>query len=132
MPDRPPSRLDGRQLPHIRHARVLAAQTQPPSRLAGHHPYLCQDCDARVGGRFDAATEGGRLIATEFELKLAAPAAELEKLEHVLLAMPTVRSEVQSDLVSTYYDTPTLALYREQLTLRVRRQGRRPTRPWKP
>jgi triphosphatase len=37
--------------------------------------------------------------------------------------MPTVRSEVQPKLVSTYYDTPTLALYRKGLALRVRTQG---------
>jgi triphosphatase len=39
--------------------------------------------------------------------------------------MPTVRSEIQSDLTSTYYDTPDLALHRRQLTLRVRKQGRK-------
>src|SRR3977135_642560 len=37
--------------------------------------------------------------------------------------MPTVKSEVRSKLVSTYYDTPTLALHRERLSLRVRKQG---------
>ena len=39
--------------------------------------------------------------------------------------MPTARFEAQSELVSTYYDTPTLALRREGLTLRVRKQGRK-------
>jgi inorganic triphosphatase YgiF len=39
--------------------------------------------------------------------------------------MPTGRSEVASDLTSTYYDTPDLALHREQLSLRVRKQGRK-------
>ena len=43
----------------------------------------------------------------------------------VLLAMSAVQSEVQSDLISTYYDTPDLALNRKQLTLRVRKQGRK-------
>ena len=43
----------------------------------------------------------------------------------VLLAMPTVRSEIQSDLTSTYYDTPDFALHRKLLTLRVRKQGRK-------
>src|SRR6266404_101991 len=38
--------------------------------------------------------------------------------------MPTVKSEVRLKLVSTYYDTPALALHREQLSLRVRKQGR--------
>jgi inorganic triphosphatase YgiF len=46
-------------------------------------------------------------------------------LKCALLAIPTARSEVQSDLVSTYYDTPDFALRRKQLTLRVRKQGRR-------
>jgi triphosphatase len=68
-------------------------------------------------------TKRRRLISTEFELKLAAPAAKLEKLKRALLAMPTVKSEVRSKLVSTYYDTPTLALHRERLSFRVRKQG---------
>jgi CYTH domain len=68
---------------------------------------------------------GRRLISTEVELKLAAPAAELQKLKCMLLAMPTARSDVQADLVSIYYDTPDLALNRKRLTLRVRKQGRR-------
>jgi len=38
--------------------------------------------------------------------------------------MPTVKSEVRLKLVSTYYDTPTLALHRERLSFRVRKQGR--------
>jgi inorganic triphosphatase YgiF len=38
--------------------------------------------------------------------------------------MPAVKSEVQLKLVSTYYDTSGLALYRERLSLRVRKQGR--------
>ena len=46
-------------------------------------------------------------------------------MECVLLSMSTGRSEVQSDLTSTYYDTPDLALHRKQLTLRVRKQGRK-------
>src|ERR1700704_542053 len=37
--------------------------------------------------------------------------------------MPTVKSEVRLKLVSTYYDTPTLALHRERTSLRVRKQG---------
>ena len=65
----------------------------------------------------------GRRPSCEVELKLAAPVAELEKLERALLALPTARLEAQSDLVSTYYDTCTLALHRRRLTLRVRRQG---------
>jgi inorganic triphosphatase YgiF len=45
-------------------------------------------------------------------------------LKRVLLAMPTVKSEVRLKLVSTYYDTPALALHQERLSLRVRQQGR--------
>src|ERR1700704_4779397 len=89
----------------------LAKETDPPT------------CDARHPRR--RQHRGKLLISTEVELKLAAPAPELQKLKCVLLAMPTGRSEVQSDLTSTYYDTPDLALYRKQLTLRVRKQGRR-------
>ena len=37
--------------------------------------------------------------------------------------MPTVKSEVRSKLVSTYYDTPALALHRERFSFRVRKQG---------
>jgi inorganic triphosphatase YgiF len=48
----------------------------------------------------------------------------LEKLKRVLLAMPTVKSEVRLKLVSTYYDTPALALHRERLSFRVRKQRR--------
>jgi triphosphatase len=72
-----------------------------------------------------ASTPGEAFISTEVELKLAAPVPALQKLKCVLLAMPTARSQVQSDLTSTYYDTPDLALHRKQLTLRVRKQGRR-------
>jgi CYTH domain len=68
-------------------------------------------------------TEGRRPISTEFELKLAAPAAKLEKLKRALQAMLTVKSEVRSKLVSTDYDTPALALHRERLSFRVRKQG---------
>jgi triphosphatase len=67
---------------------------------------------------------GRCLTSTEVELKLAAPPPEFPKLKCVLLAMSHGRSEVQSELTSTYYDTPDLALYREGLTLRVRKQGR--------
>jgi inorganic triphosphatase YgiF len=37
--------------------------------------------------------------------------------------MPTAKSEIRPQLVSTYYDTPALALHRERLSLRVRKQG---------
>ncbi len=41
----------------------------------------------------------------------------------MLLAMPAAKSEVRSKLVNTYYDTPALALHRERLSLRVRKQA---------
>jgi hypothetical protein len=52
---------------------------------------------------------GSCFISTEIELKLAAPSSDLQKLKCLLLAMPTVRSEVKSGLTSTYYDTSDLA-----------------------
>src|SRR5258708_23997405 len=82
-----------------------------------------RSCVNRVETIF-CCQQGRRLISTEFELKLAAPPAKLEKLRRVLLAMPTVKSEVRLMLVSTYYDTPTLALHRERLSFRVRKQCR--------
>jgi hypothetical protein len=39
-------------------------------------------------------------------------AEKLEKVTRVLLAMLTAKSEARSTLVSTYYNTPTLALHR--------------------
>jgi triphosphatase len=47
----------------------------------------------------------------------------LEKLKRVLLAIPTLKSEVRSKLVSTYPDTPAFALHREGLSFRVRKRG---------
>src|SRR5258708_15842922 len=82
-----------------------------------------RSCVNRVETIF-CCQQGRRLISTEFEIKLAAPPAELEKLKRVLLAMPTVKSEVRLKLVNTYYDTPTLALHQERLSFRVRKQGR--------
>jgi hypothetical protein len=43
-------------------------------------------------------------------------------LKRALLALPIVRSEVQPDLISIYYDTPDLALNRKQLTLWSRKR----------
>jgi triphosphatase len=37
--------------------------------------------------------------------------------------MPAAKSEIRSQLLSTYYDTPALALHRERISLRVRKQG---------
>ncbi len=95
-------------------ARALSALLEPAA-----------DPATRDAPPTPAATSREALVSTEVELKLAAPAPELQKLKCALLAMPTRRSEVQSDLTSTYYDTPDLALYRKQATLRVRKQGRK-------
>ena len=80
---------------------------------------------ARRQGRCDGRDRKERSLSIEVELKLVAPSAELEKVERALLAMPTVRSQARLDLVSTYYDTPTLTLHRARLTLRVRKEGKR-------
>src|SRR5947207_10939695 len=70
------------------------------------------------------SSPGRRPASREIELKLAAPASELEKVQHALLALPNARLENNSDFVSTYFDTPTCAIHRRRMTLRVRRQGR--------
>ena len=66
---------------------------------------------------------GRQRFSREIEIKLAASAAELEKIECALQTAPTARLEGQSELVTKYYDSPTLALRREGLTLRVRKRG---------
>jgi triphosphatase len=67
----------------------------------------------------------GRGISTEVELKLAASAADLPELKKALVEMAPVSGSSQSRLISTYYDTPDLALKRRGLSLRVREQGGR-------
>jgi inorganic triphosphatase YgiF len=64
-----------------------------------------------------------RRVSCEIELELAAPAAEVEKLERAILELRHARFEAQADLVGTYYDTRTCALHRQGLALRLRRQG---------
>jgi inorganic triphosphatase YgiF len=93
-----------------------------PWRYDRHASIVARAYIARAEGISFATRETP--IATEFELKLAVPPTKLEKLKRVLLAMPGVRSEVRWKLVSTYYDTPTLALRRQGLRLRVRKLGR--------
>lgn len=66
----------------------------------------------------------GRPNSGEIELKLTAPASELQNPESALLAQPSARPETKSDLISAYYDTCILALYRRGMTLQVRRQRR--------
>jgi len=66
-----------------------------------------------------------RCISTEVELKLAAPAADVPKLRRALVKMTPVSAGVPSRLISTYYDTPDLALKRQGVSLRVREQSGR-------
>jgi len=64
-------------------------------------------------------------MSTEVELKLAARLADLPELKGALVAMAPGAVSSQERLVSTYYDTPDLALQRQGLTLRVREQAGR-------
>ena len=57
----------------------------------------------------------GRGISTEVELKLVASAADLPELKRALVEMTPVSGSSQSRLISTYYDTPDLALKHEGL-----------------
>jgi inorganic triphosphatase YgiF len=67
----------------------------------------------------------GRGISTEVELKLVASAADLPELKRALVEMTPVSGSSQSRLISTYYDTPDLALKHRGLSLRVREQDGR-------
>jgi triphosphatase len=64
-------------------------------------------------------------MSTEVELKLAASPADLPELRRALVEMAPASAGSDSRLVSTYYDTPDLALKRRGLSLRVREQGGR-------
>ncbi len=66
-----------------------------------------------------------RRISTEVELKLAAPAVYLPELKRALLEMASPPTSSSSRLISTYYDTPDLALKRRGMSLRVREQDGR-------
>lgn len=57
-----------------------------------------------------ACKEKSHFNRVETETRRAAE--KLEKVTRVLLAMLTAKSEARSRLVSTYYNTPTLALHR--------------------
>jgi inorganic triphosphatase YgiF len=72
-----------------------------------------------------AISEWRHRISTEVELKLAAPAADLPELQRALVAMARESASSCCRLVSTYYDTPDLALKRQGMTLRVRERGGR-------
>jgi inorganic triphosphatase YgiF len=60
----------------------------------------------------------------EIELKLAVAAADLPRTREALLAIPGAVARSPAALASTYFDTPELHLQRQELTLRVRREGR--------
>ena len=64
-------------------------------------------------------------ISTEVELKLAVSAADLPELKQALVKMAPAAASSHLRLISTYYDTPDLALKRRGMSLRVReREGR--------
>jgi triphosphatase len=58
----------------------------------------------------------------EVELKLGARAADLPDLKRALAAIAPAPTSATHRLISTYYDTPDLALWHQGLTLRVREQ----------
>ena len=64
-------------------------------------------------------------MSTEIELKLAARPADLPELKRALAAMTPGSVSSQENLISTYYDTPTLGLHKRGLSLRVREQAGR-------
>src|SRR5207245_1837267 len=101
---------------------------------------FCGKIDARRGGPGLGGSDGDALrlwersldlnqrrgrISTEVELKLAASAGYLPELKRALAAMAPEAESSRRRLISTYYDTPDLALKRRGLTLRVREQGGR-------
>jgi inorganic triphosphatase YgiF len=62
-------------------------------------------------------------IATEVELKLLARPEDLPAIKQALVAMKPGSASWQELLISTYYDTPDLALKQQAMTLRVRERG---------
>jgi triphosphatase len=74
---------------------------------------------------FARSKQRRRRISTEVELKLAAAAGYLPELKRALAEMAPASDSLCRRLISTYYDTPDLALKRRGLTLRVREQGGR-------
>ena len=67
--------------------------------------------------------------AQEIEIKFAAPADVLPRLQHQLPAKG-IRTAKPKSVVSVYFDTDKLDLRKHGLTLRVRRNGRQ-RRRWK-
>jgi triphosphatase len=66
--------------------------------------------------------QGRPVIATEVELKLGARTTDLPDLKRALAAIAPAPTGAPRRLISTYYDTPDLALWHRGLTLRVRQQ----------
>jgi len=81
-------------------------------------------CDVRRE-RPDLLKRWRRCISTEVELKLAVSAADLPELKRALVEMAPASAGSLSRLISTYYDTPDLALKHRGLSLRVREQSGR-------
>jgi inorganic triphosphatase YgiF len=64
--------------------------------------------------------------ATEIELKLAVPRDRVDELcRHPLLLSDRTSSRGETRVRSTYFDTPDLRLLKRNMTLRIRRMGRR-------
>lgn len=59
----------------------------------------------------------------EVEIKLTARPHDLPKLKQALLAMASKSEERSTALHSTYFDTPDLELLRQEMVLRLRRDG---------
>jgi triphosphatase len=74
----------------------------------------------RWGGR--RWNQGRPEIGTEVELKLGVKATDLPDLKRALVAIAPTPGGAPCRLISTYYDTPDLALWHRGLTLRVREQ----------
>ena len=62
-------------------------------------------------------------MSTEVELKLTARTADLSELRRALVELTFGALGPQQKLISTYYDTESLQLKRQGLSLRVREQA---------
>ena len=113
---------DCAKLKYRRFAELAArsAVDRPASQGPDHAAIRDVHCE-----RPDLLKRGRRGISTEVELKLAASAADLPELKRALVEMAPTSAGSHSRLISTYYDTPDLALKRRGLSLRVREQSGR-------
>ncbi|MDJ1157070.1 CHAD domain-containing protein [Chelatococcus sp. SYSU_G07232] len=81
---------------------------------------------AAAADRHEGLGEVAQVASSEIELKLLASKADLAVLREVPSVARNARdAEATRRLNSVYYDTPDCALFRNGLTLRVRRIGRR-------